>query len=315
MPENATDIRNAVLLSVATFAAGFLVPLAPYVGMPLGAYALGWIAFRFGWRWSTALAVAASVPMVILAPSLGFSRVDSVFVAVTLLAVGPGTAWALSQRSAWTVMAGVTMITAAAFFATPIGIQSLADTISVWSQAIRQAAASGSLSGVTDVSSTIAAFVAQVRLSWPFTVTYMMGLGALASVPLVSRAGRSLGVAVNRYPALADTDLTFHLVWPSIAGLGLIAAGTVWGGGRGLMYTIGFNLLMIVRPALVLQGLAVFASLYRRIGAGRVWRTIGYVLLVLTELAIPSVSIVGVADLFFNLRKLPRGGKGPVALQ
>jgi hypothetical protein len=73
-----------------------------------------------------------------------------------------------------------------------------------------------------------------------------------------------------------------------------------------------------VRPLLFLQGVAVFASLYRRMGAGKIAKTVGLVLLTLTELLIPfpSVSVVGLADLFANLRRLPRGHEavpGPVA--
>jgi uncharacterized protein YybS (DUF2232 family) len=65
---------------------------------------------------------------------------------------------------------------------------------------------------------------------------------------------------------------------------------------------------MIVRPALALQGLAVFAALYRRISVGRVMRIIGFVLLGLTEVLVPSVSVLGLVDLFLNLRKFPRAG-------
>jgi uncharacterized protein YybS (DUF2232 family) len=145
-----------------------------------------------------------------------------------------------------------------------------------------------------------------MAVGWPSSAAYLMGIGALAAVPLVGRAGRSLGQVVNRYPALADVDFTFHLVWPAIAGLALVAAGTVWGKGQGPIYAVGYNTLIIVRPALVLQGFAVFSALYRRIGTGRVWRTIGLVLLAATEWIVPSVSVLGVADLFFNFRKLPR---------
>jgi uncharacterized protein YybS (DUF2232 family) len=67
---------------------------------------------------------------------------------------------------------------------------------------------------------------------------------------------------------------------------------------------------MIVRPLLFLQGAALFATLYRKAGAGRVNRAIGLALLLLTETFVPSVSILGVVDLFANLRKLPRAGGG-----
>jgi uncharacterized protein YybS (DUF2232 family) len=65
---------------------------------------------------------------------------------------------------------------------------------------------------------------------------------------------------------------------------------------------------MMVRPILFLQGAAVFGALYRKAGAGRISRTIGIVLLVLTETFVPSISILGAVDLFANLRKVPRAG-------
>jgi hypothetical protein len=74
-----------------------------------------------------------------------------------------------------------------------------------------------------------------------------------------------------------------------------------------LLGQIGTNALLIVRPLLFLQGVAVFSSLYRRMGAGKIAKSVGLVLLTLTEFFIPSVSLVGLADLFANLRRLPRG--------
>jgi hypothetical protein len=309
-------MRNAVFLSVATFAAGLLVPSIPYVGLPLAAFALGWMTFRFGMLPASLLAVAASLPVVFFGPILAVNGFDAIFVAVALLAVGPGTAWALRRYSALTVAGGAALIVSAAFLLAPIGAGTLQGTLDIWKAAFQQAAASGSVSDPATLRTSAAAFVQLLSTAWPALVFYFVGTGVVISVPLVSRAGRSLGQSVNRYPALTDIDLSFHVVWPAIAGIALLAAGTFWGHGQGLVYAVGFNSLLILRPALVLQGLAVFAALYRRIGAGRVWRVIGFALLGLTELLLPSVSVLGLADLFFNLRRLPRTQRtlqGPVA--
>lgn len=312
MPLSPADTRNAVLLSVATVAAGILVPMIPYAGMPLAAFALGWFAYRFGPAAASVLAVVASLPMVVLGPVvLGISPVDAAFVAVALLAVGPGTVWALSRFPAYAVAGAVALLVAAAFMIAPIGAQTLTESIAVWRQIMSAAAKSGAVKDVAAFQANITAMVAQMRLGWVSTTVYTMGIGALLSVPVVSRAGRVFGAHVSRYPALADTDLTFHLVWPTIAGLALLAAGLSFGGTTGLVYKVGYNALQIVRPALFLQGLAVFAALYRRMNAGPVWRGVGYVLLALTELAIPSLSVLGAVDLFANLRRLPRGAAEP----
>jgi hypothetical protein len=40
-------------------------------------------------------------------------------------------------------------------------------------------------------------------------------------------------------------------------------------------------------------------------------RTFGFVLLALTELLVPSVSVLGLVDLFLNMRKIARPGAVP----
>jgi uncharacterized protein YybS (DUF2232 family) len=96
-----------------------------------------------------------------------------------------------------------------------------------------------------------------------------------------------------------------------ILGLGLTALGTMWSQAPTPVGLVGQNALMMVRPLLFLQGAAVFAALYRRMKAGRVVRTVALVLLFMTEILIPSVSVIGAVDLFLNLRKVPRAGSQP----
>lgn len=305
MPLSPADIRNSILLAVATLAAGMLVPIAPFAGMPLAAFALAWFAYRFGIERSAVLALIASLPMAFSAPTFATSPLDAAFVAVALLAVGPFAVWALERYPAYAVAAGIAIACGMAFVLVPLGQETLRQSVAMWSSVLRTTLQNQPGNDATAVDVALRAFAAQMRLAWPSSAAYTMGLGALLSVPVVSRAGRSFGRPANRYPALAETDLSFHLVWPTITGLALVAFGTTLGGGKGLVYGLGYNLLMMVRPALFLQGLAVFASLYRRMKAGTVWRVIGLVLLGLTELVVPSVSVLGVVDLFANIRKLP----------
>ena len=309
MKPTPADIRNVVLLSVAVTAAGFLVPALPFVGMPLAGFALGWIAYRFGVGPSIALALAVSALVAVFGPAaIAVDRLDALFVAVALLAAGPVAAWALRRYSAYSVAAIGTLAVAGAFLVAPAGAQTLKDSLAMSRQILEALAASGSVADPVALKASVGALLTQMTATWPATVLYTMAPGMLFAIPLVSRAGRSLGIEVNRYPALADTDLTFHLVWPAIVGLGLLAAGTFWGHGEGTVYVAGLNLMMVVRPALVVQGLSVFAALYRKMGVGRVMRTIGFVLLGFTELLVPSLSVLGLVDLFLNLRKVERAG-------
>lgn len=313
MTWTAADIRNVVLLGLATVVAGLLVPVIPYAGLPLAAFALGTMAYRFGPIPAAALALLASLPVAVAGPALlGVSSLDAAFVLVALLAMGPGTAWALRRYGAWTVVGAVTLIVSGAFLAAPVGAQTLHDSLIVWRELFAAVAASGNATNAAAVRATATTLLAQMSVTWPGTAVYTMGIGVAIGVPLVSRAGRAFDQQVSRYPTLADVDLSFHLVWPAIAGLAISALAAYVEHGQGLLHAIGANVLMIVRPVLFLQGLAVFAGLYRRSGARRLTQGMGYVLLCITELLIPSVSVLGLADLFFNLRKRPRAQTDPV---
>ena len=314
MKPNPSQIRDLVLLFAASTAAGFLVPVLPFVGIPLGGFALGWIAYRYGTVASIGLALWSAVVVAVLGPlAIGAVPQDALFVAVALLTAGPVAAWALRSYSIYTVVLFTALTAAAAYLLAPIGAQTLKDSIAFSRQLLDSLVASGSVSDPDAVKEGSTALLAQMSATWPSTVFYTMAPGMALAVGLVSRAGRSLGVESSVYPPLADTDLSFHIVWPAIAGLALLAAGTFLGTAQGTVYAIGLNTLMIVRPALALQGMSVFAALYRKIGVGTVMRAIGYVLLGLTELLVPSLSVLGLVDLFFNLRKRARAGAGPRA--
>jgi hypothetical protein len=305
------------LLSVATIAAGFVVPVIPYLGLPLAAFTLGWLAYRFGEAPAAVLAVVAAGCVAAFGPSvLGTSALDGLFVGVALLGVGPVAASALRKYPALNVAAALALAITVAFLVAPIGAQTLTEAIGAWKQILAALAASGSVNDPAALRTATSALLVQMSVTWPATSFYTMGVGTAIGVSLVGRAGRSLGQDVHRYGPLADIDVSFHVVWPTILGLACAAAGSLWSHAPAVLAGIGSNLLMLVRPFLFLQGAAVFAALYRRSGAGRFARVTGYVLMFMTEVFVPLISVLGVVDLFMNLRKLPRGGKvaGGVAL-
>ena len=308
MPTPA-DMRNAVLLSVATIAAGFVVPVFPFVGIPLAGFALGWIAYRFGTWSSVAAALSASALVAVFGPTVlpGLLPLDALYVAVALLAAGPAAALALRRYPAWNVVVFATFAATAAFLVTPLGMQLIKDNLAAAPQAFEKLAAGGMVSDPTFVRQNMATLLTVTAAMLPAAIAYMTGVGMMLAIPLVSRAGRTLGVEVSRYPVLADVDLSFHLVWPAIASLALMAVGTFQGHSQGFVYIAGLSLLMIVFPALVLQGFGLVAALYRRLGVGRFMRTLGYVLLVLSTWLLLLLGVLGLVDLFLNFRKVARG--------
>lgn len=316
MPISPADIRSATLLSVATVAAGFVVPVFPYLGIPLAAFALGWLTYRFGAAPAAVLAVAVAGCTAAFGPAvLGTAPLDGVFVGVALLATGPAAAHALRRYPALNVAAVATLAITVAFLLAPIGGQTLVESLGIWKDALARVAASGRVTDPLALKAASTALLSQMRVTWPATSFYTMGIGTAVGVSLVGRAARSLGREVHRYGQLADIDVSFHVIWPTIIGLGFTAAGSFWSQAPSYVAGIGANAMMLVRPFLFLQGAAVFAALYRRMGAGRFTKGIGLVLLAVTETFVPSVSLLGAVDLFANLRKLPRAGtRAPGAL-
>jgi hypothetical protein len=280
---------------------------ATIIAIPLVAFALGWLTYRFGPVPAMALSLIGGALVALVGPALvGTHILDGAYVAVALLAVGPVSALLLKRYPAVNVAVGVSLAASAAFLLAPIGAQAYAATMAAMPRLIALITGGGSVTDAATIKVTTDAIVAQTAATWPAQTFCTLGAGVAIGVSLTARAGRMLGVQVNRYGALADIDVSFHVIWPTIAGLALAAAGTMMTALPSLVAVVGMNVLFAVRPLLFLQGLAVFSALYRRMGAGRVARTIGFVLLSLTELLVPSVSVLGVVDLFMNLRKLRR---------
>jgi uncharacterized protein YybS (DUF2232 family) len=296
-------------VSVATVAAGLFMlnANATLIAIPLIAFSLGWLTYRFGTVPAVIVALVAGALAAALGPALfGSSVLDGLYVAVAALAAGPVAAMLLRRFPAINVAFGVALVITAAFMVAPIGAATMKASVAALTDLMAALRASGSAPVFASKANTDST-VAQTIATWPASVFYTLGIGTAIGVSLAGRAGRSLGQSVNRYGTLADIDVSFHIVWPTIAGLALAAVGSLLTKAPALVGNIGTNALMFVRPLLFFQGLAVFASLYRKMGAGRIIKAIGLVLLVLTELFVPSVSILGLVDLFMNLRKLPRG--------
>jgi hypothetical protein len=313
-----SDIGELALAAVVSTAGASLAPVLPFFGVPLAALALGWLAYRRGYLVSAVTALMASAVGAVL---LG-SWEAAAFLGPALLAAGPGAAWALTKWPALRtilVLAIVLALAGVAFqsaIAATEGRSFFAQQRADASQAATMVIAMGKASGVADAEALKQLASESARTSlllWPSSFAYLYGLAAALAVPIVSRMGRRLGRAVSSLPVLADLDLSLHIVWPAIAGLALLAAASFLKQTEGLLWAAGANLLLVARAPLFAQGLGDFAALYRKGRVGRIGRTFGFTFLTLSEIVIPSVSVVGLVDLFANLRKLPRGGSGPSA--
>lgn len=310
------DFAEVALVIVAGTIGASLAPALPFVGVPISATALGWLAYKHGFAPSVIAALATAVAGTLLAG--GWQALA--FNVPVLVAAGPGCAWALMRWPSvrTIVLLGVAMFAAGVLYQTLVG---MGEGRSFLASQRFQAAQAGALmvailkaTGSTDtvaLEKTAEQYARTSYLAWPSMFAYTYALAAALAVPLVSRMASTLGRTVNRLPALADLDLSLHIVWPAIAGLAIVAVATFMRQTESLLWGVGFNLLLLARMPLFVQGLGDFAALYRKAKVGRIGRAFGFTFLTISEVVIPSVSVVGLVDLFANLRRLPRRGPTP----
>ncbi len=309
------DIRDLVFAGLATVAGATLAADVPFIGVPLAAAALGWLAYRHGY----ATAIAASLLVTAALVPVMHGVLPVVFIGPMLLAAGPGTAWALTRWRALTVVGVLTLVLFASALSLDVasaasrGGSLLAQRTTEANAMRRFVVLSGAQSAPKDAA-TVKMLADQTARGWmalwPSLYLYIWGLSALLAVPLVARAGRAFGRSVSSLPKLTEFDFNPHVVWPVIVGLALVAGASFLHQPDGWIQAVGMNLLLLVRPILFFQGLGDFAALYKKAGIGKVARGFGFAFLTLSEMAIPSVSVLGLLDIFANLRKLSRGGAG-----
>lgn len=317
------DIRDTVLITLTCVVAGVLV-LAPYnLGVPLCALALSWLAYRHGFPLAVGVALFAGG---VLAATLllgGSSPAEAVMVSAVMLLAGPWAASRMRHRSPWLVFGVIVVaVFGCTFGALAIAQASVGSTLPAFftEQAKLGAAEAQRLWKSWGVSNAaLEAQVATMQLMMaqvlPSVFVLAAALSSLLSVYAVGWVGRRQGQQLNALPPLAELDLTWHLTWGLILGLGGLAVARFTGRMGSPLAALSWNVVVLTRGALFLQGFAVFAGLYRKAKLGFVGRMLGYVLLVITEMVTPLVipiglvSLTGLVDLWVNLRKLPRGGE------
>lgn len=308
-------IPSAALVVVGALLA---VLLHPAVGLPVAGTALAGLVLRreawlaafslsLGSVMATALADAGVYVIGILLVGVPVTaRAPYVFGALmvaSLLVVGPVAVALLRRRPALesvgilaSLLVGV-QLAALASFASGAGMSLVAYV----SQATENLA----------LQAGMGEELAQIAMAmWPGVVVTMAAAAAFFAVVGVGRTAARLGVALNRMPLLPALDLDPRAVILPILAVALLAAGTFVQGSTWLT-PAGENVLVVARWVFFLQGVAVFAGLYQRGKVGRPMRLFGFALLGVTEAYVPLVSLTGLADVWLNIRRLPREGSAP----
>lgn len=328
------------LAPVARYAAGAVlgalaaVFLHPVIGLPVAGAALAGLAFRAPAVASAGVAVIAGsavgllagagdaitivLPMVGVALPLRAPYVFAGLTAASLVLVGPVAAQSMRRRGSVGTAVGVTVGLSAAQLAAlaliasgagrPLGefVGYVVDgLVGVLSQG---GAADASVSLIAESREAIVAL-------WPSLMVVTNGLVALGVVIAVGMVAKRIGVSLGPVPQLAQFDLSPWVVLAPILALALLAAERLAIDGAPVLGVIGLNVLSVARWVFFLQGMAVFAALFGRLKTGRPARIFGYVLLGIAESQLWLGSVLGLADIWLNLRRLPRDGARPEPIE
>lgn len=311
---------RSALPAAALAVGGALVAVLfhPTVGLPIAGTALASLAMR-GHVWLGAFvlslgtvlatALADSSVYVVAVPLTGVpvtARAPIVFGALmvaSLATVGPGAVSLLRRRSALGSVVVIAMtlagiqLAALALLANGAG-SSLGEYVG---------GATRSLGEQAGLDEEIALLLVQM---WPGVLVTASAVAAFLAVAGVGRVSARLGVPLNRLPSLAVIDLDPRTVIVPIIAVALLAAGRLVE-EIGLFTLAGVNILVVARWVFFLQGLAVFAGLYEKGKVSRPFRAFGFVFLGVTEAFAPVVSLTGLADIWLNIRRLPRENSAP----
>jgi hypothetical protein len=298
-----------MFLAVGTVAAGLLTPSLPIVGIPIGAWALTLATIRFGPAPAVIAAVAAGGFWLVLGGP-GGGMVAAATTVALLLAAGPWALFALTRgtagRAFWTlavfdaVVLGLALVAEAALsHSTLTGM--MAQQAGPVADAYRQA-------GLDVTAAQVARWATELL---PGFVLVSAVIAAALTVWAVARTARGAGVPVAAVPTLAQVDVSAWGVGALAFGVAALSVARFAPVASAIAQPVGFNLLALSIPFLVVQGLGVMTWLLAAVGAGPVIRGVA-VACALIVTPLPFVVYAGgLLDTWFNVRKLPRSGEEP----
>lgn len=319
----AASASGRMLLSVLGVIGGALlvVVVHPMVGLPVATAALVSLTLRREAGAAIAAAIAGGAAATVVAslsawivfvPLMGVPvtarvpYVHAAWITASLVVAGMVTPWLLRRVTALRATAVVALALSA------VEVSALASLAS--------GAGLGLSAYVTAGAREMVALVGMAQelgevfaTSWPAMLVAMNMFAALFVVVVAGATGSRLDPLIRPFPALADVDLDPRVALLAIVTVALLAVGRLTASSVPLLEQLGMNLLVVARMVFLLQGLAVFAGLYRRAKVSRPVRLLGFALLGVTEMMIPAVSLTGLADIWLNLRRMPRDGAIPAA--
>ncbi|MDZ4063697.1 MAG: DUF2232 domain-containing protein, partial [Coriobacteriia bacterium] len=180
----------------------------------------------------------------------------------------------------------------------------VAFTQSITESTARAASAAAVLAGSEVVAEQVSALAEFLARTWPADYAVTGIISAVGIVTAIGWASRRVGVSTQRLPRLDSFDLSPWVLVAPTAALVLLAVGRM--DTPAIVTTLGLNVLLIVRPLFVWQGLAVTADWMRRRNVAPLGRVFVYGVAAIIELLFLGLAMIGLIDLRANLRKIAR---------
>lgn len=316
----APDGGRTLLLALAAVGGALLIVLVhPMVGLPVSTSALVALTLRRRTGVAVLAAIASGVAATALAslsayivfvPLTGVPvtarvpYVHAAWISVSLVIGGLLTPWLLRRTPALQTAALVALLLSG-FEVGALVLLASGAGMGLAEYVVAGAREMVGLVGMADEYGDLFA------TSWPAMLVVLNMFAALFTVAVASTSGSRLDSRIEPFPALADVDLDPRFVLLAIGSIALLAIGRLMAASVPGIEVLGMNLLVVTRMVFLLQGVAVFAGLYRRVNLSRPLRAVGFALLGATEMFVPAVSLTGLADVWLNLRRLPRDGATP----
>ncbi len=133
-----------------------------------------------------------------------------------------------------------------------------------------------------------------------------MSMAGVINYALSSAIGSRYGIKLKKLPPLGEWDLPWYTVWGLIAAIAFFLVPTFTETDAMLFYVLGANLAIIFGFVYFVLGIAVIWGLFNRFRLQIIWRIIILMSLFLFFALILIVPILGLVDIWLNLRKLER---------
>ncbi len=309
MTPTLANTRDAVLLSLACVGGALLAPLVPFLGLPVCAAALAGLLYR-------GHPVTATIAAGVAVAAAGAIRPSEVLMVAPALVAVLFATMALRRTDVITIAAWFVPVLALSLAAREIGAAWLSGLTvrEYFAEALAQVTALLATRGIEGLFAKDAVDT-MLRLA-PAGYLLTALITAAPTLAAIVWAARRAGADVRRAARIDMLDLSPHVLWILVVGVGAAAAGRVWGGPEDVFTSASLNLLLVAKIALFVQGFAVVAAMLRAANVGRVGLIGAAILAFLIDGPTWIVSIAGLLDFWINFRKLGRDGtEGPRAAE